>query len=290
MDDQKKQQKIYESINEFFIRVIKMKDSGLLTKYFRFMKKVPNHAPFNNTLVFIQNPECGYYATARQWNTRFNHTIKLDARPMVILFPFGPVEFVYDIEDTEGEHIAYDEISKWWKENGGTLDEKIIKNTIANLDNLGVHMNRVSPKEYFEKHSLTTGGFARMNFNDELSITLHPRHNESSIKAYGVLCHEIAHILLGHLGKVTIYSKYKTIIKELAKDRSGLSDNVCEVEAELVAWVVFNMFGLNKEDSEPYIATWLINKDISNLNWSDIMRVSKVIQDMGKKKMFLSKR
>jgi hypothetical protein len=88
MNNPKAQQKIFESINGFFIRAIELKESEKLAAYFRFMKMVPNHSPFNNTLVFIQNPNCGYYATASQWEKRFGRVIKNDVRPMVILFPF----------------------------------------------------------------------------------------------------------------------------------------------------------------------------------------------------------
>jgi hypothetical protein len=58
MENKKRQLKIYESINGFFAGVFELKDSNKLTKYFSFLKKVPDHAPFNNTLVFIQNPDC----------------------------------------------------------------------------------------------------------------------------------------------------------------------------------------------------------------------------------------
>ena len=40
MDAQKKQQKIYESINEFFLRAIELKETGKISKFFRFLKKL----------------------------------------------------------------------------------------------------------------------------------------------------------------------------------------------------------------------------------------------------------
>lgn len=188
MADQKRQQKIYQSINELFVNIFELKESGKMNRYFQFLKKVPDHAPFNNTLVFIQNPDYGYYASANQWEKRFNRTIKKDSRPMVILFPFGPVEFVYDINDTEGGIITDEKILFWWRENGGTLDDKIIENTRHNLEILNVDYKNIDARTYFERVKHRTGGYAKRSISDgELSIVLHPRYSEVTVEAYGVL-------------------------------------------------------------------------------------------------------
>lgn len=289
MESEKRQQKIYESINEFFIRAIELKDGGKIESYFKFLKKVPNNAPFNNALVFIQNPNSGYYATASQWEERFQRTIKKDSRPMVILFPFGPVEFVYDIGDTEGEPITDEKILYWWRENGGILDEKIIRNTLKNLEVLGVNYKSMRAQKYFEGVGHRTGGYAQRSrgglFSDnEISIILHPRYLDKSVEMYGVLCHEIAHILLGHLGRVELPAKKENDkSREIAKDRQDTSKHIKELEAELVAWIVFGSFGIEK-NSESYIASWLNNQnDISRINMSDVLRVAGKIQDMGRR-------
>lgn len=285
MENTKKQQKIYESINEFFVRVIELKESNKIAAYFKFLKKVPDHAPFNNTLVFIQNPDCGYYATASQWGKRFQRTIKKDARPMVVLFPFGPVEFVYDIGDTEGESINDEKILFWWRENGGTLDNEMIENTHQNLEALGVRYNNLDPRKYFEDDNFRTGGYARRtHLDNELNIVLHPRYSKSSIEAYGVLCHEIAHILLGHLGRVELPArKENEMRKEIAKDRTNTPKHIKELEAELVAWIVFDSLGIEK-NSESYIAGWLNNQDdMRKMSMSEALKVAGKIQDMGRR-------
>jgi len=285
MEDQKKQMKIYESINEFFGRLLELRDKGkdLFLKYFQFLRKVPDHAPFNNTLVFIQNPQCGYYATAKQWLKRFNRTIKKDVRPMVILFPFGPVEFVYDVNDTEGEEITDEKILFWWRENGGTLDGKIMENTYLNLKKIGVDFKHIDVRKYFEKVRYRTAGFAQRTLsNNEVSITLHPRYDGKDVESYGVLCHEIAHILLGHLGRKSIHKQQKE--KIIASDRSGIPINIQELEAELVAWIVFSSLGIEK-NSESYMASWLISeRDFINIGMCDVLRVAGKIQEMGERK------
>lgn len=283
----KKQMKIYGSINDFFSKIIELKDSGLLEKYFKFLKKVPNNAPFNNTLVFIQNPGCSYYATADQWGERFNRTIKSNVHPMIILFPFGPVDFVYDLNDTEGEEITDEKTLSWWREKGGTLDDKIIINTTKNLETLNIDFKRVAPREYLKTNSLTTGGFAERLSDQDLRIALHPRYSEASLESYGVLCHEIAHILLGHLGRIEIETKGGNKRKiEIAKDRKYIKHNIKELEAELVAWIVFNSMGIEK-NSESYMASWLIKEgNVQQIEIVEVLKVAGKIQEMGKRKVF----
>jgi hypothetical protein len=58
MNTTEKQIKIYQSVNDFFTRSMELKENGTIKKFFQFLKKTPNHAPFNNALVFIQNPDC----------------------------------------------------------------------------------------------------------------------------------------------------------------------------------------------------------------------------------------
>ena len=53
-------------------------------------------------LINIQGSGSVYVASAYEWRNIFNRTIKLGARPLVILRPFGPVAFVFELNDTEG--------------------------------------------------------------------------------------------------------------------------------------------------------------------------------------------
>lgn len=59
-------------------------------------------------LLQMQKPGLSYAASARDWRERFDRTPKEDSRPLLILWPFGPVAFVYDVLDTEGEPLPKD--------------------------------------------------------------------------------------------------------------------------------------------------------------------------------------
>ncbi len=289
MEGHKNRKNIYESVDDFFRRIIELKNSDLIKKYFQFLRRVPNHAPFNNTLAFMQNPDCSYYATADQWKKRFNRTVKEDVRPMVVLFPFAPVVFVYDYSDTEGNEVMPEQFIYWWRENGGALDNNIIRYTRENLEGLNIDYRKLDAKEYFAANKMTTGGYASSSKEgSNLDIVLHPKYSDKDIEAYGVLCHEMAHFLLGHLGEVKYYKRGDTTKLPLiiSKDRRELSQHVKELEAELVAWIVFDGFGINK-NSEAYMASWLINSnDLIGLKMSIVLTVASKIREMGKRRIY----
>ena len=117
------------------------------------------------------------------------------------------------------------------------------------------------------------------------SIELHPRYTDTTVEAYGVLCHEIAHILLGHLGQVTLPKKKpEELTREIAKDRRNTPKHIKELEAELTAWIVFNSFGIEK-NSAAYIAGWLSGEnEFNKISMSDVLKVAGKIQEMGKRR------
>lgn len=70
-----------------------------------FTIRMRRFAPFNGMLLHIQKPGLTHAASARDWLTRFGRTPKLGARPLLILQTMGPVNFVFDILDTEGRDV-----------------------------------------------------------------------------------------------------------------------------------------------------------------------------------------
>ena len=73
-----------------------------------FVIRLRNFAPFNAMLLNVQKPGLSYAASARDWSVRFDRRPKEGARPLLILWPFGPVALVYDVMDTEGKEVPED--------------------------------------------------------------------------------------------------------------------------------------------------------------------------------------
>ncbi|OGS27288.1 MAG: hypothetical protein A2297_00380 [Elusimicrobia bacterium RIFOXYB2_FULL_48_7] len=275
-----KQQKIYTDVNNYFNNILRLKNSDEFQKYLEFLKRVPFQAPFNNTLVFVQNPSLNYYATEAQWK-EFGRTIKPNARPEVILMIFGPVEFVFGLEDTEGREITSDSILNWWKESDGKFDENVFHNTVSSCAKIGLSVKIPEPSKYFNQaSSIQTKGLAGIETSE---IYLNPSYKGNpTYESYGVLLHEIAHELLGHCGERK-YKDKKGNTKLLIHNRSNLTKDIAEIEAELTAWIVFGKFGIEKQ-SEVYLANYVMGKMSAEMfDMVLITKVSGMIFSMSKK-------
>lgn len=192
-----------------------------------FMGKFRRYSAYNNMLVRLQNPRCGDYATEKTWGERFDRWLKEDARPMLILAPKHPVMLVYALDDTDGPPLPakLNEFAQF----EGEFDPEWLKQLIANAAG---HRIRVA----FQPLSLTNTGFAtrhRTSGDWKMRIAVHEGLDAPS--RFGILCHEIAHVLLGHLG--SDYDGWWPA-------RSNLTHRTVEIEAEAVAHIVTTRFGL----------------------------------------------
>ncbi len=76
-----------------------------------FTARLREFAPFNAMLLHIQKPGLTHAATAHDWWHRFGRVPKKGARPLLVLRMKGPVDFVFDIQDTEGDDVPVDAFS-----------------------------------------------------------------------------------------------------------------------------------------------------------------------------------
>lgn len=90
------------SLDDLFARSRRYRRSHKFAEAVDFISKFRDYSPFNNMLVYLQNPLATYFATASHWHKAFRRSIKDEARGLVILAPRTPVLMVYDIADTDG--------------------------------------------------------------------------------------------------------------------------------------------------------------------------------------------
>jgi len=264
-----------ERVNEFFAQILKLQTSDVMKQYLDFCERVIEHSSFNNTLVFIQKPSCFYYATKSEWKNRFNREIKNFAHPLLILFPFAPVEFVYDLEDTKGEPLPRNFIY-WWKEKRGNITKTTLDNLMSLCNELSIKTS-ISPSKYINQYDHKTFDVAlKDKGSNERSIELHPRYENAILlqETVGVLVHEIAHHLLGHLGYFSTFAKIRDKNQEIiiALDNHNCDRGVKELEVELTAWLVFAKLGAKKQSSE-YLAGWFTSQGAKEVRINEICKV-----------------
>ena len=234
-----------------------------------FMARFRDYAPYNNMLVRIQNPTCSFYATERDWCDRFKRRLKEDARPMLILAPMHPVMLVYALDETEGPPLP-DELNKFARFEG-SWNPDWLGRTVKNAE---TH-DRI--RVGFKPLSSTNAGFAvpvRDTKDWKMRIAIHTELDEPS--QYGVLCHELAHIYLGHLG---------TDRDHWWPSRSDLDRRTLEIEAEATAFIVTTRLGL-QGSSVPYVSRYLGRGPLpSSVSLDQVAKVASRIEQMSERRL-----
>lgn len=221
-------QDAHTGIDELLRQGRAYRDSGAFAEMMQFCAKFREYAPFNNLLVRTQNPSCSFFATQAHWQKRFGRTIKEDARPMIILAPRSPVLLVYDIDQTEGPALPR-EIESFGRFEGDwdpARLERLVENA-ARHDSIRVD---------FKMLSSTNAGFAtvdRSRAGFKIRIVIHD--GLAAPSRFGVLCHELAHVFLGHLGNDD---------DRWWPNRWNIDRHSMEVEAEAAAFIVTSRLGL----------------------------------------------
>ncbi|MBK9334975.1 MAG: hypothetical protein IPM96_21880 [Ignavibacteria bacterium] len=244
------------------------KDSESYLKLLKFISRTKRLSPFNAFMVHYQNPSARVVLTKAQWMKR-NRIVKPEVRPMVILIPFGPIAFVYDILDTNKNGITlFDDLPIELVEpfnTSGIFDESILNLTINNCkkENLEIEINDLNRE---------CAGYV-MSLNKGFSITIN--RSLKTNDRYSTLIHELGHIFSGHIG-VNEYSWWN--------DRPDLSSEIKEIEAESISYLVCKRAELDTK-SEQYLSTYIKNnKVMPNIKLDTILTVSGYIEKMGTKK------
>lgn len=241
LDDLFKSSRLYSSSQEYM---------DLLN----FITKFRKYAPFNCMLMHIQNQNASYVASAIDWKRKFNRYPKRNARPLVILQPFGPVMFLYDILDTEGDQ-APDYVMKPF-DTQGELPPRLMDKTIHNCNIQGIDVkediNGLSKAGNARRLSgKSRSEFGDLNLSDTSSYLVLLNKGHSLEDQYSTLTHELGHILCGHIG-VDKLAWWDTNV--------NISESVKEIEAESVSYLVCRRMGLIAS-SEKYLSSYRIPTD-----------------------------
>jgi hypothetical protein len=217
-----------------------------------FVVKMRNFAPFNAMLLQLQKPGLRFASSKHDWKYRFNRDVKEGARPLVILWPFGPVAFVYDLEDTDGDPLP-ESVQQAFRASGEVKSYEI-NGYITLLAKNGIDLKLIAFGDAHAGHIKTGQGdiglFVRersTNTKELPSYLIRINSNHDPNVQFVTLIHELAHLYLGHLGP----DKYLKIA-----DRPRPNHDQVEVEAESVAYLVCKRNEVESK-SEEYLANFV---------------------------------
>jgi hypothetical protein len=231
-----------------------------------FVVRLRNFAPFNAMLLQVQKPGLSYAASSRDWRERFGRTPKEGARPLLILWPFGPVALVYDVMDTEGNPLPKDVASFF---ASGLIDKKRLASFIPMMEKKNI-------KWYWFDAGDQKAGAIRVirratKDNPVTQYRMYINRNHLPAVQFNTLTHELGHMFLGHLGQDKALN---------VPQRPQMNHTQWELEAESVAYLVCARNGVNSK-SETYLYNHVSrNTTISDIDLYQIMRAAGQAENM----------
>ncbi len=262
----KKKQTPNESLDNLFKSSDALRNGTEFKKFLDFIAKFKEYKPFNNMLIYTQNPNCEYYATEKDWLKKFQRKIKENARPMVILAPMHPVLFVYDINDTVGDALP-EILLKKSNEVFGYYKESWFNNLTSYFADL-----KISAKE-IKMPDKNAGSISRKSTGNGFEIIINSTH-DSAVK-FATLVHELGHLFLGHLGSKP---------DETLPQRDNLEKKIREIEAEAISYLVLQRFGLESNSHEHLAFYNASPEDLLKISVDLIIKISGRIEGMIEKR------
>lgn len=249
-----------------------LQDSKLYTrsddymKLLQFVARLRNFAPFNAMLLHVQRPGLSYAASERDWHDRFGRHPREGARPLLILRPFGPVAFVYDVLDTEGESMPEDVASF---PACGAIDAFQISRFVKVCDGKGIKWQWLDAGDH-KAGSIRVVRRASCE-KERSSYLMQVNRNHPPASQFATLAHELGHLSLGHLGPDAYLG---------APLRPGLDHSQQELEAESVAFLVCKRNGVSSK-SETYLTHYVTNNmTLMDLDIYQVMRAAGRVESL----------
>lgn len=255
-----------QSLNALLNASMRYNQSRAYAELLTFMRKFHWYAPFNALLVHIQRPGATYVATARRWRD-LGREVAAEAQVVMILQPFGPVMFVYDVSQTLPLHNApalppevldpYVTRSRLTDTAADSLWAQIASNAVRD----GVAVDLVD-------HGTGSAGFitttaarraqeyvlrvqpSRQTVGIPVRYDLRVNSAQQGASALATLVHELGHLYCGHLG---------TPDAKWWPDRRSISHVASEFEAESVAAIVMQRWDPSVH-LPPHLAQYLRRK------------------------------
>lgn len=214
-----------------------------LRTFRRELAAMPRIGAYNALLVQIQRPGAHFVATAHEW-AKYGRRVKPGAHRLIVLKPYGPVEFVFEVSDTEGAPLPEQFVHPFAAE--GPVTEEGLAWLLHRLPQVGVFFQQ-TVQGSLQAGQIEPWGTTRVRRNGQNvevpSYAVSVNADLDPNARFLTLAHELGHLFCGHLGVPT---------DRRFRDRSGLTHESQVLEAESVAWILSKRVGV-RGGSEEYV-------------------------------------
>lgn len=278
-----KNDKTKEVIERLEAGIKELYNSDRYKNYLKIMSKFHNYSFNNSLLIFMQKPDATHVAGFNAWKKNFNRHVNKGQKGIQVLAPatykrrvemqkidvetqkpvldasgkpvtemvevnqpyFKPV-YVFDVSQTSGEPLP--EIAPELKAN------------VENFDAFYKSLEAVSPFP-IEKENITGGA---KGYCDPVNKRIAIKEGLSEAHTIKTGIHEIAH----------------AVLHSDLENRDNKDSRTREVEAESIAFIVSDHFGIDTSDySFGYLAAWSSDKELKELK-SSLTTIQKTANDL----------
>ncbi len=245
-------------LDTLFSQILTYRNIDHFNSFMHHISGMTKLSPYNAMLIYMQRPGAGKVATAAQWRS-LGAELKEGANPLIILRPFGPVEFVFEEGDLIPE-TKPEGLSSIFEIKKGEVSKSELHLFVDNLKGRGINVNFITQGANsagytipaHTKHHLSfryRNHFYTMKWLNNIVIN----NNLSDAEKFATLIHEVAHIYCGHTGNYDIP-------RLPWYDRNTLPRNEREFEAESVCWLITQRRGIDNP-SHVYLSQYLDEND-----------------------------
>jgi hypothetical protein len=257
-------------------------------------------------MAYIQRPGSRVIASEYEWKN-VNRFVKPDAAPIIILWPFAPIRFVYELEDT-GPDIDREAIGDPFAVKGD-LPPRVLSALVSGLNKQkGFKIKIEGRRKGFSyagsaapqgllpiassnsgplDNGSRIGEFAHENAASSIQpvigripsyrVTVNDRLEPK--ERFVTIAHELGHIFCGHLGGCT---PRMTKDEESGwPDRTSLGKHEKEVEAEAVAYLVASRAGVVAASAQ-YLKDHASRANITLIDIDLVVRAAARIERLAK--------
>lgn len=305
LDNQDEVEGQYRKVQQLIKQALETPTPEELRKFLDFATSFRRLSIWNARMAYIQRPGARIIASEYEWKT-VERFVQPDAAPIIILWPFSPIRFVYELEDT-GPPFDREKIQDPFAVKGD-LRPNVLAALIFSLNKqksfrvkvegrrqgsgragsaAGQGTLPIGPFNNTLDNGSRIGEFAQENAasrvqpgNDRIPsyrITVNDRLEPK--ERFVTIAHELGHIFCGHLGGCT--SRGVKNEESGWPDRTSLGKHEMEVEAEAVAYLVASRAGLIAASAE-YLSVHASRADIKAIDSELIVRAAARIERLAK--------
>lgn len=230
-------------------------NTEIYKNYLKTMSKFTTYSKRNIDLIFRQNPNATAVATYQDWQKKFGRYVKKGEKGITILAPRTGVykdEKGEPILDENNKEKTYTYFKKWTVFDVSQTEGKELPRPLYNLEKeVEGYFNIYKAINIYAKSNNVDIEFKELNNN--INGVYYPNDNKiyiqkglSEAQAIKTLLHELAHAILH---------------KNLEVTKNSYEYNLGELEAESIAYVISNYFGIDtSEYSFGYLKSYMIDR------------------------------